>query len=186
MKQVDYGCRFQCLNNGSAKNNTNNNRITCIAVTNGTDSCRVSAVRLISAMPPKLDDGFFVEPYGQLATAIIQRQSYELDNGLQAKGARTASVVGKAGPTVGRDIQLDGGSVLQPYLRAAVAHEFNQSNKVSVNGNSFNNDLSGTRVEMATGLAMAVSKNWKVHADVERSMGKSVDQPWGVNVGGAV
>jgi len=131
----------------------------------------------------KLDDGFFVEPYGQLATAIIQRQSYELDNGLQAKGARTASVVGKAGLTVGRDIQLDGGSVLQPYLRTAVAHEFNQSNKVSVNGNSFNNDLSGTRVEMATGLAMAVSKNWKVHADVERSMGKSVDQPWGVNVG---
>lgn len=131
----------------------------------------------------KLDDGFFVEPYGQLATAIIQRQSYELDNGLQAKGARTASVVGKAGVTAGRDIQLDGGSVLQPYLRTAVAHEFNQSNKVSVNGNSFNNDLSGTRVEMAAGLAMAVSKNWKVHADVERSMGKSVDQPWGVNVG---
>lgn len=131
----------------------------------------------------KLDDGYFVEPYGQLATAIIQRQSYELDNGLQAEGARTASVVGKLGVTAGRDIQLDSGSVLQPYLRTAVAHEFNQSNKVSVNGNSFNNDLSGSRVEMAAGIAMAVSKNWKVHADVERSMGKSIDQPWGVNVG---
>ncbi|AZE65851.1 autotransporter outer membrane beta-barrel domain-containing protein [Pseudomonas synxantha] len=131
----------------------------------------------------KLDDGYFVEPYGQLATAIIQRQSYELDNGLQAEGARTASVVGKLGVTAGRDIQLDSGSVLQPYLRTAVAHEFNQSNKVSVNGNSFNNDLSGSRVEMAAGIAMAVSKNWNVHADVERSMGKSIDQPWGVNVG---
>ncbi|WP_248749614.1 autotransporter outer membrane beta-barrel domain-containing protein [Pseudomonas sp. MWU15-20650] len=131
----------------------------------------------------KLDDGFFVEPYGQLAMAIIQRQSYELDNGLQAEGARTASVVGKLGVTAGRDIQLESGSVLQPYLRTAVAHEFNQSNKVSVNGNSFNNDLSGSRVEMAAGVAMAVSKNWKVHADVERSMGKSIDQPWGVNVG---
>lgn len=131
----------------------------------------------------KLDDGYFVEPYGQLATAIIQRQSYELDNGLQAEGARTASVVGKLGVTAGRDIQLDSGGVLQPYLRTAVAHEFNQSNKVSVNGNSFNNDLSGSRVEVAAGVAMAVSKNWKVHADVERSMGKSIDQPWGVNVG---
>ena len=131
----------------------------------------------------KLEDGFFVEPYGQLATAFIQKQSYELDNGLQAKGARTASVVGKAGVTAGVDIQLDGGSVLQPYLRTAVAHEFNRSNKVSVNGNSFNNELSGTRVEMAAGVAMAVSKNWKVHADVERSMGKRIDQPWGVNVG---
>jgi outer membrane autotransporter protein len=131
----------------------------------------------------KLEDGFFIEPYGQLATAFIQKQSYELDNGLQAKGARTASVVGKAGVTAGVDIQLDGGSVLQPYLRTAVAHEFNRSNKVSVNGNSFNNELSGTRVEMAAGVAMAVSKNWKVHADVERSMGKRIDQPWGVNVG---
>lgn len=131
----------------------------------------------------KLEDDFFVEPYGQLSTAIIQRQSYELDNGLQAKGARTASVVGKAGVTVGRDIQLDGGSVLQPYLRTALAHEFNQSNKVSVNGNTFNNDLSGTRVEIGAGVAMAVSKNVKLHADVEHSKGRSIDQPWGVNVG---
>lgn len=131
----------------------------------------------------KLDDGYFVEPYGQVAAAIIQDQSYDLDNGLDAKGSRTASVVGKAGVTVGRDIQLDSGGVLQPYLRTAVAHEFNQSNKVSVNDNRFNNDLSGTRVEVAAGLAMAVSKNWKVHADVEHSQGKNIDQPWGVNVG---
>jgi hypothetical protein len=40
------------LNNGSARNSTNSSRITCIAVTSGTDSCRVSAVRLISAIPP--------------------------------------------------------------------------------------------------------------------------------------
>ena len=46
------GTRFQCRNNGSARNSTNNKRITCIAVTNGTDNCRVSAVRLISAIPP--------------------------------------------------------------------------------------------------------------------------------------
>lgn len=131
----------------------------------------------------KLDDGFFVEPYGQLATAIIQRQSYALDNGLQAKGARTASVVGKAGVTAGRNIQLDSGGVLQPYLRTAVAHEFNQSNKVFVNDNKFNNDLSGTRVELAAGVAMDVSKNFKVHADFEHSKGRSVDQPWGVSVG---
>jgi outer membrane autotransporter protein len=131
----------------------------------------------------KLDDGYFVEPYGQLATAFIQRQSYDLDNGLHAKGDRTASVVGKAGVTAGRNIQLDSGSILQPYLRTAVAHEFNQSNKVFVNDNKFNNDLSGTRIEVGAGVAMSVSKNFKVHADVERSQGRSIDQPWGVNVG---
>lgn len=130
-----------------------------------------------------LDDGFFVEPYGQLAAVIIQSQSYELDNGLQAKGDRTASVVGKAGVTAGRNIQLDSGSILQPYLRTAVAHEFNQSNHVFVNDNKFNNDLSGTRVEVGAGVAMSVSESWKLHADVEHSEGRNIDQPWGVNVG---
>ncbi|MNL68671.1 hypothetical protein D3C87_1934340 [compost metagenome] len=34
------------------KNNTSTNRRVCIAITSGTDSCKVSAVKLISAMPP--------------------------------------------------------------------------------------------------------------------------------------
>jgi outer membrane autotransporter protein len=131
----------------------------------------------------KLDDGFFVEPYSQLSATIIQAQSYDLDNGLHAKGDRSASVVGKVGVTVGKDIQLDSGGVLQPYLRTAVAHEFNHSNKVKINDQTFNNDVFGSRVELAAGVSMAVSKNVKLHADVETSKGKQIDQPWGVNFG---
>jgi outer membrane autotransporter protein len=131
----------------------------------------------------KLDDGFFVEPYSQLSATIIQAQSYDLDNGLHAKGDRSASVVGKAGVTVGKDIQLESGGVLQPYLRTAVAHEFNHSNKVKINDQTFNNDVFGSRVELAAGVSMAVSKNVKLHADVETSKGKQIDQPWGVNFG---
>ena len=131
----------------------------------------------------KLDDGFFVEPYSQLSATIIQAQSYDLDNGLHAKGDRSASVVGKAGVTVGKDIQLESGGVLQPYLRTAVAHEFNHSNKVKINDQTFNNDVFGSRIELAAGVAMAVSKNVKLHADIETSKGKQIDQPWGVNFG---
>ncbi|MBN2976923.1 autotransporter outer membrane beta-barrel domain-containing protein [Pseudomonas fluorescens] len=131
----------------------------------------------------KLDDGYFVEPYGQLNAAITQAQSYDLDNGLHAKGDRSASVVGKAGVTVGKSIQLDSGGVLQPYLRTALAHEFNHNNKVTVNGERFNNDVFGSRIEMAGGVAMSVSQNVKLHADLEHTRGKTVDQPWGVNFG---
>jgi outer membrane autotransporter protein len=131
----------------------------------------------------KLDDGYFVEPYSQLSATIIQAQSYELDNGLHAKGDRSASVVGKLGVTGGKNIQLESGGVLQPYLRTAVAHEFNHSNQVRVNGHSFNNDVFGSRIEVAAGVAMSVSKNVKLHADLEHAQGKKVDQPWGVNVG---
>ena len=131
----------------------------------------------------QLEEDFFVEPYGQLSATITQAQSYELSNGLQAKGDRSSSVVGKVGVTAGKNIQLDSGSVLQPYLRTALAHEFDQSNKVFVNDQSFNNDLSGSRIELAAGVAMSVSKNVKLHADVETSKGKKIDQPWGVNFG---
>ncbi|AZF57959.1 autotransporter outer membrane beta-barrel domain-containing protein [Pseudomonas sp. R11-23-07] len=131
----------------------------------------------------KLDDGFFVEPYGQLSATITQAQSYDLTNGLHAKGDRSSSVVGKLGVTAGKNIQLESGGVLQPYLRTAVAHEFDQSNKVFINDQSFNNDLSGSRIELAAGVAMAVSENVKLHADFETSQGKKIDQPWGVNFG---
>ena len=100
-----------------------------------------------------------------------------------SKGDRTASVVGKLGVTGGKNIQLESGGVLQPYLRTALAHEFNHSNKVKVNDQRFNNDVFGSRIEVAAGVAMSVSKNVKLHADIEHAQGKKVDQPWGVNVG---
>ncbi|XVO89758.1 autotransporter outer membrane beta-barrel domain-containing protein [Pseudomonas palleroniana] len=131
----------------------------------------------------KLDDGYFVEPYSQLSATITQAQSYQLDNGLHAKGDRSAVVVGKAGVTVGKNIQLDSGGVLQPYLRTALAHEFNHNNKVKINDQTFNNDVFGSRVELAAGVAMSVSKNVKLHADFETAKGKQIDQPWGVNFG---
>lgn len=131
----------------------------------------------------KLDDGFFVEPYAQMSTVVIQGANYNLDNGLKASGERTRSIMAKAGATVGRDIQLDSGSVVQPYLRAAMVHEFANNNKVSVNNNVFNNDLSGSRAEFGAGVAVKLSQNLQLHADFEHSSGGKVEQPWGANVG---
>ncbi|MDQ0668632.1 autotransporter outer membrane beta-barrel domain-containing protein [Pseudomonas sp. W2I6] len=131
----------------------------------------------------KLGDDFFIEPYAQLSTVVIQGANYNLDNGLQAKGERTRSILAKAGATVGRNIQLDSGSVVQPYLRAARVHEFANNNKVAVNNNVFNNDLSGSRNEFGAGVAVKLSKNLQLHADFEHSSGQKIDQPWGANVG---
>ncbi|WP_226478415.1 autotransporter outer membrane beta-barrel domain-containing protein [Pseudomonas sp. MWU16-30323] len=131
----------------------------------------------------KLGDDFFIEPYAQLSTVVIQGANYNLDNGLQAKGERTRSILAKAGATVGRNIQLDSGSVVQPYLRAARVHEFANNNKVAVNNNVFNNDLSGSRNEFGAGVAVKLSQNLQLHADFEHSSGQKIDQPWGANVG---
>lgn len=131
----------------------------------------------------KLDDEFFVEPFAQASVVTVQGKKYALDNGMQAKGDHTNSLLGKLGVTVGRDFVMDDGSVVQPYVRAAVAHEFAKDNKVSVNNHTFNNDLSGSRAELGAGVSVTLSKHLQLHADFDYGQGKNVDQPWGANVG---
>ncbi|WP_245150850.1 autotransporter outer membrane beta-barrel domain-containing protein [Pseudomonas fluorescens] len=131
----------------------------------------------------KLDDGYFVEPFGQLSAVVIQGKDYNLDNGLQAKGDQTRSFLGKVGATTGRNFELKSGTVVQPYLRAAVAHEFARNNEVKVNNNVFNNDLSGSRAEFGAGVAVKLSQDLQVHADFDYANGESIEQPFGANVG---
>lgn len=131
----------------------------------------------------KLDDGFFVEPFGQLAGTVIQSKDYNFDNGMHADGDATRSLLGKVGATVGKTYELGEGRIVQPYLKAAMAHEFVNNNKVKVNDNSFNNDLSGSRGELGAGVALSLSKDFQVHADFEYSNGKNIEMPYSMNVG---
>ncbi|QBF28220.1 autotransporter outer membrane beta-barrel domain-containing protein [Pseudomonas tructae] len=131
----------------------------------------------------KLDDGFFVEPFAQVSAVSIQGASYNLDSGLKAEGDRTLSVLGKAGATVGRNFELGEGRFAQPYLRAAAVHEFAKNNKVKVNNNVFNNDLSGSRAEVGAGIAVSLSERLQVHADIDYSNGDKIEKPFGANVG---
>lgn len=127
-------------------------------------------------------DDYFVEPYAQLAGVAISGRDYTMDNGMRAEGDMTHSLLGKVGTTLGRTIALDNGMV-QPYVRVALAHEFAQSNRVQVNGNAFNNDLSGSRGEVGTGVAVSMNKHLQLHVDLDYSNGKNIEQPWGANLG---
>lgn len=130
-----------------------------------------------------LQNNYFVEPYVQWSIAQFQGRDYELDNGLQAKGDTTRSLLGKVGATLGRDIDLGAGRIIQPYLRAAYAHEFIDDNEVKVNTHRFDNDLSGSRGELAVGVAVSMVERLQLHADFDYSRGEHIDQPWGVNLG---
>lgn len=131
----------------------------------------------------KLENGYFVEPFTQVSAVTIQGKDYKLDNGLQAEGDRTRSLLGKVGVTAGRDMQLSNGTELQPYVRAALAHEFSKSNEVKVNNNVFNNDLSGSRAELGAGIAINLSERWQAHAELEYMNGKNIEMPLGGTVG---
>jgi outer membrane autotransporter protein len=131
----------------------------------------------------KLDDGYFLEPFTQWSAVVIQGKDYSLDNGLLADGDRTRSLLGKAGVTAGRDMQLGNGMQVQPYVRGAMAHEFSKNNEVKVNNNVFNNDLSGSRAELGTGVAINMSKNWQAHVEIEYMNGNNIEMPIGGTVG---
>ncbi|MGE8179353.1 autotransporter outer membrane beta-barrel domain-containing protein [Pseudomonas fluorescens] len=131
----------------------------------------------------KLKSGYFIEPFTRWSTAYIQGQDYELENGMQAKGDRTWSFVGKAGLTAGRDMPMASGGTLKPYVRAALAHEFSKSDEFKVNNNAFSRNLSGSRFEVGTGVAMKLSDRWSAHAEVEYMKGKSIEMPIGGTVG---
>ncbi|MCI3945037.1 Outer membrane autotransporter barrel [Pseudomonas syringae] len=130
-----------------------------------------------------LDDGYFLEPYTQLSGLVVQGKDYELDNGMRAEGDRSRSLLGKVGTTAGRHFDLGKGRTLQPYVRAALAHEFVNSNEVKVNDNVFNNDLSGSRGELGAGVAVSLSERLQLHADFDYSNGEAIEQPWGVSAG---
>lgn len=131
----------------------------------------------------KLADNYFVEPFAQLSAVQIQGQHYTLDNDMDADGDRMRSLLGKAGATVGRNFGFADGAVAQPYVRAAIAHEFASNNEVKVNNNVFNNDLSGSRAEFGAGVAVAMSERWQMHVDLDYAKGKHIEQPYGVNLG---
>lgn len=131
----------------------------------------------------KLDNDYFIEPYTQLSGLIIQGKDYTLDNGLSGDGDRTRSLLGKLGSTVGRNIDMGKGQVIQPYVRAAYVHEFSSNNKVHINDNAFSNDLSGSRGELGTGIAVSLADRLQLHVDLDYSKGENFEQPWGANVG---
>lgn len=131
----------------------------------------------------KLDDGYFIEPFTHWSAVAIDGKDYRLSNGLRAEGDSTYSLLGKVGMTVGRDMNLRNGATVQPYVRAALVHEFSKNNEVKVNNNVFNNDLSGSRAELGAGVAINLSKRWQAHAEVEYMNGKGIEMPIAGTVG---
>ncbi|MGN2431145.1 autotransporter outer membrane beta-barrel domain-containing protein [Pseudomonas syringae] len=131
----------------------------------------------------KLADDYFLEPFAQLSTVVVQGQDLRLDNGLKAKNDRTQSVLGKVGTSLGRTVALKDGGVLRPYVRGAVAQEFSRRNEVKANDVTFDNSLFGSRAELGGGVSVSLSERLQVHADVDYMKGKHIEQPWGANVG---
>ncbi|KST72687.1 transporter [Burkholderia humptydooensis] len=130
-----------------------------------------------------LGNRWFVEPSITLSAFLASGASTTLDNGLQASGSTNKSLQARLGAAVGRNFEWADGSVMQPYLKLGVVQEFARSNDVNVNGNLFNNNLAGTRVEVGAGVVAQLSSKLQLHGDVTYGKGNRIEQPWGFNAG---
>jgi len=128
-------------------------------------------------------NGFYAEPFAQLAALRIGSFDYALTNGMRADGEAYESLQGRIGATIGYNHKLENGSTFQPYLRLAVAQEFADNNKLKINTVQFNNAFDGTRGEVGAGFAYKLNDAVQIHADVDYSAGKDVDRNWGGNFG---
>ncbi|MEB0045271.1 MULTISPECIES: autotransporter outer membrane beta-barrel domain-containing protein [unclassified Pseudomonas] len=131
----------------------------------------------------ELNSDYYIEPFTQWQLAAVQGKGYSLDNGLRADADTTRSMLGKAGINAGRSMTLANGSKLQPHLTVAAVREFARNNEVRVNDNTFNNDLSGNRVELGAGVSWTLNDRWQLHAEVDTSKGDGVTKDYGLNMG---
>lgn len=131
----------------------------------------------------RLGNGWFVEPFAQLAALRIGSFDYHLNNGMVAHGDAYGSLQGRIGATFGIKHKLANGGIFQPYLRLAVAQEFVDSNKLRINSVGFNNAFNGTRGEVGAGFAYQLNEALQIHADADFSGGKDVSRNWGGNFG---
>jgi len=131
----------------------------------------------------RLADDWLVKPSAQLTAAVIEGASYDLDNGMDADGDRTRSLRAKLGVAAGRNFKLSGGTVVQPYGRVAMVHEFANNDDVHVNGNELNSDLSGSGFEVGGGVSVSLASNIRVSADLDYGKGENYEQPWSATLG---
>ncbi|MBW8356003.1 MAG: autotransporter outer membrane beta-barrel domain-containing protein [Pseudomonas sp.] len=130
-----------------------------------------------------LGERWFVEPQVQVSMLYARSDNYRLDNGLQVEPGDGLSTQVRTGARVGRNLQLDSGTRLQPYLKAGWIEDLSAQNKVRTNGIGSRPDGSGGGWYAGAGITGELTRNHQVFAEVETSEGSNIDRPWAANVG---
>ncbi|BBP71798.1 hypothetical protein PHLH6_38020 [Pseudomonas sp. Seg1] len=130
-----------------------------------------------------LGQGWFVEPQAGLDVARISGGRYTASNGLDVKQEAMSSVQSRVGGQFGRELQLDQGLRLKPYVKAAWVTEHAGDSSVRVNGARLDSRLPGSRAELGGGLQLTAAQNHHVYVEGQYVNGRDIEQPWAVNVG---
>ncbi|WP_432217183.1 autotransporter outer membrane beta-barrel domain-containing protein [Pseudomonas kribbensis] len=130
-----------------------------------------------------LGRNWFVEPQVGVQVTRISGGRYTASNGLDVQQDAMTSVQSRVGAQFGRELQLDKGLRIKPYVKAAWVTEHAGDSEVKVNGAHLDSRLPGARAELGGGLMLTAAQNHHVYVEGQYAKGRDIEQPWAVNVG---
>lgn len=126
---------------------------------------------------------WFVEPQVGVQVTRISGGRYTASNGLDVQQDALTSVQSRVGAQFGRELQLDKGLRIKPYVKAAWVTEHAGDSEVKVNGARLDSRLPGSRAELGGGLMLTAAQNHHVYVEGQYAKGSDIEQPWAVNFG---
>ena len=131
----------------------------------------------------RLSEDVWTEPYILGRAFRVDGTDVRLDNGMKARVDTTKSLQAEAGVSVGMNLDV-GGTVVKPYLMAAVSHEFADNNNVRINdSHDFRNDISGTTGKYGLGVSAQPTPNAGVWAEARYENGRHTESPVTASIG---
>ncbi|WP_166226140.1 autotransporter outer membrane beta-barrel domain-containing protein [Pseudomonas atagonensis] len=131
----------------------------------------------------ELGRGWFVEPQAGLQVARISGGHYTASNGLSVNQGTMTSLQSRVGGQFGRELQLDKGLRIKPYVKATWVTEHAGDSSVHVNGATLDSRLPGSRGELGGGVMLTVAQNQQMYVEGQYVKGRDIEQPWAVSVG---
>jgi outer membrane autotransporter protein len=131
---------------------------------------------------PLANNGF-VEPYLQATGFMSRNANDQLDSGFNIETGTTKSFQSELGVLTGTTFHYGNHGLVQPYIKAALAHEFVASNRVVLNGQEFDNGTTGTIMKVGVGVAAQVRDNLQLHLDADYATGGPVDHATHLTLG---
>lgn len=125
-----------------------------------------------------------VRPYLAFTGFTTDGQDYTLSNGMRADVGNTRILRAEAGTEVSYHMDLQNGTALEPWLKAAARQEYADSNQVKVNDDGkFNNDVAGTSGIYQAGIRSSFTPTLSGHLSVSYGNGAGVESPWNTQAG---
>lgn len=124
-----------------------------------------------------LNKNSWIQPYIRGTAFRADAKDISLDNGMKAKAGATKSLQGEAGVNIGMNLDV-AGTIVRPYLTAAVSHELSDNNRVRINNlYDFTNDISGTTGKYGVGVSARLTPDASIWAAVGYQKGENTESP---------